>query len=145
MVQQKLVFSYRNVEEENLYNIYAPGKLINDSIIRILDSAAKDIPIAVASKTMNSIENEKYNALLPFASLAGGKAERLLNSFAGKLLMGNVYGFSPTNTIGDAEQALNGDPTAVVRGTESLVNSVRGSNSLRNANRDSRNLGNIFE
>lgn len=168
MVTQKIAFSYRDVEEVNLYNIYAGEQFIQDSVIRLLDSASLDNkslysgqesgnPVALygtlksgadptkMSYGLDSVLNEKYNALLPFASLAADKIERLISSYAGKLLMGNIYGFSATNFGGSVQGVLSGDPTAVVRGAGDIVNTLSGSKSLRNKHADSNDLGNIFD
>ena len=164
---QKIVFNYREVEEVNLYNIYSNDQFIQDSIINLLDGAAVDnasLAGAQASGTDNtstfgqlqsgddptkmsyglsSVLNPKYNAILPFASLAADKIERLISSSIGKLLMGNVYGFSATTAGGLAAGALTGDPTAIVRAAEAVLNSGP-SKSLRNNTDDRDSLGNIY-
>lgn len=169
--QQKIVFSYRDVEEINLYNIYSPDVFVQDRIIELLDRAATDIPVtglfpdpsaiksavnsAIFGKLNNkpqqesyglqSILNPQYNAILPFASLAADRAERLIGSYAGKLLMGNIYGFSPTNIAGAASNILSGDPTQVLNGVTTTINAIQGSNSLHNKTRDVDYIGNVYK
>jgi hypothetical protein len=168
MTTQKLVFTYRDVEEVNLYNIYSSDRFVQDSLLRLLDSSALDNKSLTGAQEkgsnvalygnlksgadptkmsygLDSVLNGKYNALLPFASLAADKLERLASSFAGKLLMGNVYGFSATNVLGAAQGILSGDPTAVLRGGEDIINTISGSKSLRNNTKDVESLGNIFD
>lgn len=168
MVTQKLVFTYRDVEEVNLYNIYSSDRFIQDSVIRLLDSSALDNKSLSAGQSsgnanalfgtlksgadptkmsygLSDVLNPKYNALMPFASLAADKIERLISSYAGKLLMGNIYGFSATNFGGSVQGVLSGDPTAMVRGAGDIVNTISGSKSLKYKNSDVANLGNIFD
>ena len=167
MTTQKLVFTYRDVEEVNLYNIYSGDRFLQDTVIRLLDSSAMDnkslsggqesgAAAAMFGTTksgadptkmsygLGDVLNPKFNALLPFASLAADKIERLIGSYAGKLLMGNVYGFSATNMLGAAQGILSGDPTAVLNGATNIMNTIDGSKSLRNNTHYSSNLGNIY-
>lgn len=165
---QKIVFNYKEVEEVNLYNIYSGDQFVQDSIINLLDGAAMDnesLAKSQASGTDNtsvfgqlqsgedptkmsyglsSVLNPKYNALMPFASLAADKIERLIGSAVGKLLMGNIYGFSATTAGGLAAGALTGDPTAIVSAAEAVLNSGP-SKSLRNDSNDVIDLGNIYK
>jgi len=170
--QQKISFSYRDVEEVNLYNIYSSDAYVQDRIIELLDQSATDVPptgLAGLSQnvkaTLNkglfgnlksgqtppesyglqSILNPQYNAILPFASLAADRLERLVSSYAGKLLMGNIYGFSPTNIAGAASNILTGDPTQVLNGVTTIGNALNGSNSLRNKTRDVEEIGNVYK
>jgi hypothetical protein len=139
MVTQKISFSYRDVEEINVYNIYSEDTFVQDSIIRLLDSSAADSPILLKSHRsgnerrfdrpesnfeMTSLLNSSYNTLLaPFASLAVDQVEGLVNSFAGKLLMGNVYGFSPTNLAGNANFTYTGNDVNIPFGTSNSATS----------------------
>jgi hypothetical protein len=164
---QKLVFNYKEVEEVNLYNIYSNDQFVQDSIINLLDGAAMDNSALSGSQSkgtdntsifgqlqsgddptklsygLSSVLNPKYNAILPFASLAADKIERLISSAVGKLLMGNIYGFSATTAGGLAAGALTGDPTSIVAAGAAILNSGP-SKSLRNATDDRVTLGNIY-
>jgi hypothetical protein len=149
IAQQKLSFSYRDVEEVNLYNIYSGDQLVQDKIINVLDQSALDNEYLLGkvigrdptaeSYGVSDITNNKFNMLLPFASMASDKVSQLLESTAGKLLMGNVYGFSALQTAGAIGNVLSGDPTRVVQGVESIAGGP--SNSLRNATSDAKDLG----
>jgi hypothetical protein len=164
---QRIAFNYKEVEEVNLYNIYSNDQFIQDSIINLLDGAAMDNSSLSDSQAkgtdntsvfgilqsgedptkmsygLSSVLNPKYNAILPFASLAADKIERLISSSVGKLLLGNIYGFSATTAGGLAAGALTGDPTAIVRAAEAVLNAGP-SRSLRNATDDRESLGNVF-
>lgn len=157
--QQKISFSYRDVEEINLYNIYSEDQFVQDRIIQVFDQAATDNPDLIlaneessfrsrnlsenASYGIADVLNPKYQALLPFASLAGDKLERFINSYAGKLLMGNIYGFSPFNAAGAVTGVLSGDPTQVINGAQALINQISGSKSEKNNTKDVGSLGPI--
>lgn len=164
---QRIAFNYKEVEEVNLYNIYSNDQFIQDSIINLLDGAAMDNSSLSDSQAkgtdntsvfgilqsgedptkmsygLSSVLNPKYNAILPFASLAADKIERLISTSVGKLLLGNIYGFSATTAGGLAAGALTGDPTAIVRAAEAVLNAGP-SRSLRNATDDRVSLGNVF-
>jgi hypothetical protein len=150
--QQKLVFSYRDVEEINLYNIWS-DKQVADAVMTTLDKSALDNPSLskLAEKNapggfdLQSVLNDKFGK---FGTLAGGlaslaaeKLEKLLASYAGKLLMGNIYGFSATNVGGAVGGILSGDPTAVVAGAQQLGQSILGSKSKKNDTNDVAALG----
>jgi hypothetical protein len=158
--QQKIVFSYRDVEEINLYNIYSEDQYVQDKIIQLFDQAAIDDPNLVfanengsfrtnnlkerPSYGLESVLNEAgYGVLTPFASLAGDKLERLISSYAGKLLMGNIYGFSPLNAAGAVSGVLSGDPTQVLAGAQNLVGQIAGSKSEKNRTNDVESIGPI--
>jgi len=155
--QQKLVFSYKEVEEVNLYNLYSKG-LVADAILPILDQGALDNPSLLKNAEngepggfdMQSVLNKQFGAIGGgiaggLASLGAEKLERLLASYAGKLLMGNIYGFSATNVGGAVGGILTGDPTQIVAGVGSLGGSILGSKSLRNDSNDQTVLGQVFD
>jgi hypothetical protein len=143
--QQKIAFSYRDVEEVNLYNIYSDLE-VKDDVERVFANTAFDYPeLNSASYGPIDISNPKFNQLLPFASLGAQKLERFLNSQAGKLLLGNVYGFSALGTLNAASGIASGDPTRVVQGIGTLVNTTQ--NLIpTNRSRDVVNgeLGNVY-
>ena len=159
--QQKISFSYRDVEEINLYNLWS-DKEVTDAVLYTLNEAAKDNPTLASTAERNkpgdaipggydlqSVLNKKFGV---FGDLAGGiaslaseKLERLLDSYAGKLLMGNIYGLSPSELLGGAQGILSGDPTQVVRGVEQIANPIFGSPSRRNDTNDFNNLGKIYD
>jgi hypothetical protein len=130
--QQKIVFSYRDVEEINLSTIYSGDKLIQDAIVGELDKAAFDAPLFGSVKkanelgfNMQDVINDKFGQLGPLANglaaAAADRLERLISSFAGKLLLGNVYGFSAANVAGALGGVLSGDPTQLIQGAEALA------------------------
>jgi hypothetical protein len=151
-VQQKLSFSYRDVEEINLYNIYSGDQFVQDNIINILDQSALDNEYLYGkiikrdpteeSFGVSDITNNKFNMLLPFASMASDKAAELLTSTAGKLLLGNVYGFSALESINTASNILSEDPARAVQAAQSIASNFL-SKSLRNATNDTRDLGSM--
>jgi len=125
---QKIAFSYRDVEEVNLYSIYSRDVRVQDQIIGMLDIAAHDAPYKDSTSgqggwSLDSTLNKSgFGKLVaPFASLGAQQLERLISSYAGQLLMGNIYGFSTGQALSQAQNILSGDPTAVVAGTEGLV------------------------
>ena len=117
---QKISFTYRNVEEVNLNNIYAGDVAIRDAVIGQLNIAAFDIPYASQSNqkggwTLDSVLNDAgFGVLSPLAGLAADKVSSLIESYAGKLFMGNIYGFSANNLVGNAAGVLSGDPTSIL-------------------------------
>lgn len=139
--QQKISFSYRDVEEVNLYNIYSDQKVVDDLLIPILRESSFDNPtLSEGNFGPFDVNNPKYNKLLPFASLATERLERLIESNIGKLLMGNIYGFSAVNALQTASRVLSGDPQTVLNLADRAVESIS------NANRNNRgdDLGNIY-
>ena len=139
---QKIAFSYRDVEEINLYTIYSRDVYVQDIIIGQMDIAANDIPFKEASSkgpggwSLDSVLNDKFGKLgsmaAPFATLAADKIQGLISSAAGKLLMGNIYGFSAGQALGQIGGILSGDPTAMVAGAAGLAGQIKPSASLRN-------------
>jgi hypothetical protein len=80
-----------------------------------------------------SFLNKKFGALAaPFAALGSEQIERLIASYAGKLIMGNIYGFSAGQALGQLGGVLSGDPTAMVTGAAGLANQLTPSKSLKN-------------
>ena len=169
---QKLVFSYKNVQEVNLNNIYFGDNYIKDTIINLLDSSTTDKnssqsdldkkaqnfatnqslygkdkggdPTDSQSYGISSILNPKYNAMLPYASLAATKIQNLVSSYAGTLLLGNIYNFSALNTLNAASGILSGDPTSVVSGISTIANEIAGSPSKQNTSHHNP-AGNIYK
>jgi hypothetical protein len=139
---QKIAFSYRDVEEINLYTIYSRDVYVQDIIIGQMDIAANDIPFKEASSkgpggwSLDSVLNDKFGKLgsiaAPFATMAADKIQGLIASAAGKLLMGNIYGFSAGQALGQVGGILSGDPTAMVAGAAGLAGQLKPSASLRN-------------
>ena len=137
---QKIAFSYRDVEEVNLYTIYSRDVFVQDAIIGQLTIASHDVPFREAGPTgpggwsLDSVLNKnKFGAFAaPFAALGAQQVERLIASYAGKLLMGNIYGFSAGQALGQLGGVLSGDPTAMVAGAAGLANQIIPSSSKRN-------------
>ena len=95
---QKLVFSYKNVAEDNIYRMHSDSR-VTDVFVGALDALATDSPLDIA----------KAIALNKLTNAALGK----LNN----LFLGNAYGFSPIA----AANAILANPT------QALVGAVRGS------------------
>ena len=136
---QKIAFSYRDVEEINLYTIYSRDVYVQDVIIGQMDIAANDVPFKEASQdtpggwSLDSVLNDKVGKLAaPFAALGMPQIEKLISSYAGKLLMGNIYGFSAGAALGQLGGVLSGDPTAMVAGAAGLANQLIPSASKKN-------------
>jgi hypothetical protein len=136
---QKIAFSYRDVEEINLYTIYSRDLFVRDKILGLLDLATFDAPFKkeegkAGGWSLDSVLNENNFGKLvaPFASLGAQQVERLISSYAGKLLMGNIYGFSAGQALSQVGGILSGDPTAVVAGAAGLANQIIPSASKRN-------------
>lgn len=134
--EQTIAFSYRNVFEENLYNIYAGSGIPVSDFNYIMDQSALDYEgLAKALKDkfqeqvggfdMKSVLNSNFNALANKAVDMGvGIASNYLNS----LLLGNVYGFSAANVAGAAQGVLNGDPSQLISVAQNAISNLGGSN-----------------
>lgn len=129
---QKIAFSYRDVEEINLYTIWN-DTAVKDAYIKELVRAATDLKATEGGWSLESVLNKAgYGVLAPFATLAADKIERLISSYAGKLLMGNIYGFSTGQALSQINNVLSGDPTAVLQGAAGLANQLIPSASKKN-------------
>jgi hypothetical protein len=133
-IQQKIVFSYKNVEEENLNNIYSPAVKISDDILRILDSVALD---DLSSHGLFGVDNPYFNKIAaPLASIVAKKAEVLLGREANSLFLGNVFGFSPSDLSlfppSVSGRVLAGNPSATLEGIKDLKSIFSPSKSLKN-------------
>ena len=152
--QQKITFTYRDVEEVNLYNLWS-DKMVADAMVYLLDQSAFDNPSIIKDAAapggfdMQSVLNKQFGKFGPLAgglaSLAAEKLERLMASYAGKLLLGNIYGFSAANVGGAVGGVLSGDPTQVAQGLGQLGGSILGSKSKRNDSNDTNGLGKVFD
>jgi hypothetical protein len=135
---QKIAFSYRDVEEVNLYTIYSRDAWVQDHIIGQLSISTTDVPFpdpsgAKGGWNLDSVLNDKFGSLAaPFAALGAQQIERLIASYAGKLLMGNIYGFSAGQALSQVGGVLSGDPTAMVAGAAGLANQLIPSASKKN-------------
>lgn len=137
---QKIAFSYRDVEEVNLYTIYSRDVFVQDQIIGMMDIAAHDAPFVESTSgpggwSLDSALNGagKFGQLVtPFASLGAQALERLISSYAGQLLMGNIYGFSAGQALSQVGGILSGDPTRVVEGVRGLANQFTPDASTKN-------------
>jgi hypothetical protein len=137
---QKIAFSYRDIEEVNLYSIYSRDVFVQDAILGLLKIASADAPYKEQASgsggwSLDSVLNKsKFGTFAaPFAALGAQQIERLIASYAGKLLMGNIYGFSAGQALGQLGGVLSGDPTAMVAGAAGLANQLIPSKSLKNA------------
>ena len=66
--------------------------------------------------------------------MAANKIESLVSSYAGKLFMGNIYGFSASNLLGNVTGALSGDPTSIVNAAQGVARQL--GNIKRNGSTD---------
>jgi hypothetical protein len=138
LAAQNVTFSYRTVYEDNVFNVYSPDKKLSDLVTLYVDSAALDNPnIAPNPKFAEGYgildaNNPVANAIAPFASLAADKIERLLSSYAGKLLMGNIYGFSVMDAAQTAQALLSGDPVQQAAAAQKTVRKAFDNKSLNN-------------
>lgn len=101
---QKIVFSYRNVSEDNIYRFHH-DKSVTDTMIGTLDGLALDNPALLgeespvntpggilerfANQSRDALENSLERALAPFKLPNAGRIKEALGS-----IDGNVYGLS---------------------------------------------------
>jgi hypothetical protein len=139
---QTVSFSYRNVTEENIYNLFH-GASVTD-LNFVLDNVALDAPITsenysnkwnqakkkvfgrIGGFDMDSVLNGNFNSLTPFASIAADRATDFAASYAKGLLLGNIYGFSAANVAGAAQSILSGDPSTMVQGAVNTAQQIQG-------------------
>ena len=151
---QSIVFSYRNLEEINLNNIYVGDMKIQDSLIRVLDSSAFDAveesKLGLDSKSygLQTALNPFQNLINPIAQLGASTVEKFAKNAIGRALLGNVYGFQPAQLLSSIGNALNGNPAEALAG---LNNTIRqGSNTYTNIRnsirgRDTESIGNAYD
>jgi hypothetical protein len=151
---QTIAFSYRNVYEENIYNLFS-GIPVTD-LNYILDQAALDSPISELDKNlktkfgdvggfdMQSVLNGNFNSLRPFASLAADRLTEAIGNQSKSLLLGNIYGISTANVAGAAQSILTGDPNNMLQGVQRIVN-MGGGASMRNNTNVIQNDPNVFD
>jgi hypothetical protein len=138
LLAQNITFSYRDVYEENLFNTIFPEKILSDKVTLLVDGAALDNPNIAANPkfaegySLFDINNPIAGAIAPFASLAADKAERLASSFAGKLLLGNIYGFSAVGAAQSAQALLSGDPVQIAQVAQGILRGSFDNKSLNN-------------
>lgn len=150
-IGQKIAFSYRNVTEENLNNIYLGNTKILADAYTILDSLALDsssIQDGISGGINSTISNSFGTILDGLKSAGAEKLSSFVNTNVGKLLMGNVFGLSPLNIANDVGQILSGDPNQALSGISDLAKqgAKLGEKAIRSINqRKSKNLGNIFK
>jgi len=123
MSAQKIVFSYRNVEEINLYTLYSDVN-VRDALIGTLKLASNDVVytqsangIFVDSESTNQggimtmLKNKLGENLNKIVSVGADKLEAVLKSKVNKAILGNVFGFSAQSALQLGEDLLAGDPT----------------------------------
>ena len=118
---QKLVFSYKNVAEDNVYRMHSDSR-VTDVMIGAMDSMAKDTE---AKDILKEIAKAKLTSI----------SKGILNN----LFLGNAYGFSPLN----AANSILADPKNVV----DVVGDALPMSSLKNKTKDVTNgkLGRSFD
>ena len=142
LAAQTVTFSYRQVYEDNVFNMISPDKRLSDLVTTIVDGAALDNPNITGNPKfaegygLFDLNNPVVGALAPFASLAADKIERIISSFAGKLLMGNIYGFSALDAAKTAQALLSGDPIQQAQAAQRTVRQAFDNKSLKNKTQD---------
>lgn len=138
LAAQTLTFRYRTVYEDNVFNTIFPEKKLSDLVTLYVDSAAldnpniKNNPKFADSYGLFDLSNPIANAIAPFASLAANRVDRLVSSYAGQLLMGNVYGFSPLDSAQTAQALLSGDPIRRAQAAGKTIRQAFDNKSLNN-------------
>ena len=143
---QKLVFSYKNVYEDNVYRMFH-DKTVTDAFIGTLDGLSLDNPINLpGGVSINGPENPSFGSLT--INAAKGIAQQALDTAMSeatdyatakmnKFLLGNVYGFSP---LGIVNTIL--DPQAAVQAAIGIIETPRKNSSLKNI--DHKAQGNVY-
>ena len=150
-IGQKIAFSYRNVVEENLNNVYMGNtKLLADSYT-ILDSLALDstsIQDGLSGDAQSTLSSSFGTILNGLKSAGAESLSTFVNTNVGKLLMGNVFGLSTSNLLNDVGQITSGDPNLALSGVTDLAKQGAnlGQRAIRSINQNkSKNLGNVFK
>jgi hypothetical protein len=142
LAAQTITFGYRTVYEDNVFNVVSTDRRLSDLVTLYVDSAALDNPnLSLNPKFADSYglfdaSNPLAGQLAPFASLAADRIERLVSSYASKLLMGNVYGFSPTDAAQTAQALISGDPVRQAQAVGKTIRQAFDNKSLNNETRD---------
>lgn len=149
VIGQSFSFSYRNIEESNLNNIYAGDSKLNDYLIKILDVAALDGIKNGPKGTVSDNQSGGFvkNIINSVAQLGASTVEKFVKNQVGRALLGNVYGFQPEQILGSIGGALSGNPAEALTGVKDAIR--QGSNAYTNIknkldNRDGKPLGNIY-
>jgi hypothetical protein len=138
LAAQNITLSYRTVYEDNVFNAWSPDKKLSDLVTLYVDSAALDNPNIILNPKfaegygLFDLNNPLANKIAPFASLAADKIERLISSYAGKLLMGNIYGFSPLDAAQTAQALISGDPIQQAQAAGKTIRKAFDNKSLKN-------------
>jgi hypothetical protein len=148
---QSITFSYRTVHEDNVFNIYSPDKKVSDLVTLYVDGASLDNPNLTANPKfaegygLFDLNNPIAGAIAPFASLAADKLERLISSYAGKLLMGNIFGFSALGAAQSAQALLSGNPAQQANAALGVIQNAFDNKSLKNATDVIRSIESFFD
>jgi hypothetical protein len=151
LAAQTVTFSYRNVYEDNVFNIQSPDKKLSDMVTLYVDSAALDNPNVTSNPKFAEgygifdLNNPVAGAIAPFASLAADKIERLLSSYAGKLLIGNIYGFSALDAAQTAQALLSGNPAQQAAAAQKTLRQAFDNKSLNNETENRRTTEIFFD
>jgi len=162
-IEQKLVFSYKGVDEKNVYRFLGTTP-VSDYLVNTLDTSATDFP--PVGYDLNSINNPVPGTIAgPFESAYNNQVQRLklledkaksytkkslANAFENRLLsevqsqisnliLGNVYGFNPGGVIA----ALGSGSVSGLQNAAGQVSRDAGS-SINNVDPD-RGIGNIYK
>lgn len=146
--KQSIVFTYRNIQEENTNTIYGNDIELKDFLINTLNAASFDITKEVktnpaSSFGVNSPFNPTFGIIAPLADLGVGLLSKAVDNAVGRLVLGNVYGLEPGNLLNSAGNVLNGNPADVLTGISDIANQV--GHVTGNSKPNNPNLGNIFE
>ena len=113
---QSLAFSYRNVYEDNVFNIWSPNKKVSDLVTRFIDSLALDNPQVFSTDPfqgpINSPNNPKFNVIQAVDNYLG--ISRAIENFQSLIgipnngfNVGNAYGLESSSLPPIAQAALN--------------------------------------
>ena len=129
---QAIKISYENIEEDNIYRILASLSKTQDYY------KVKDYLNAELETLKNSFNNELNNPLNLSPELNGvfgslidditqnisSQAANLVKNKLSSLFIGNVYGFSASNILGNARNAIVNAPGRLLKGADKKVKNL---------------------
>jgi len=152
-IGQKIAFSYKNVTEENLNNIYSTDQKFIADAYNILDAMAMDKPNMLTeldgvSGDPYSTKSSAFGTIIDGLKSAGAeKLSGVVNNAVGKLLLGNVFGVSALDIANDIGKISSGDPNLALSGVVDLTKqgAKLGEKAMRSINKNrKKSLGNVF-
>ena len=129
--KQKISFSYRNVEEINLYTLYS-NTYLKDLMISTLDISTNDVifkggnlflknEVTRSGGLMNVLQDKLSENLNKIVSMGASRLEDMFKSKLNHAIMGNVFGLSAQNLMDSATQVLNGNPAQLFGDTLNAI------------------------